>query len=41
MYFFKTKNNKVIILSDDGVPDYLVDKYLDNGVLPANGAFAK
>lgn len=32
---------KVVMISIDGAPDYLIDKFLQNGVLPANGAFAK
>ncbi len=32
---------KVVMISIDGTPDYLIDKFLQNGVLPANGAFAK
>lgn len=39
--YAQVKNSKVVLISVDGVPDYLVDKYLDNGVLPADGAFAK
>ncbi len=34
-------NNKVVLISIDGTPDYLVDKYLANGVLPNDGAFAR
>ncbi|MFA6925277.1 MAG: alkaline phosphatase family protein [Bacteroidales bacterium] len=29
------------MISVDGAPDYLIDKFLDNGVLPADGAFAR
>ncbi|WP_158637307.1 alkaline phosphatase family protein [Lacibacter cauensis] len=29
------------MISLDGTPDYLVDRFLKSGVLPANGAFAK
>ena len=32
---------KVVMISIDATPDYLIDKFLENGVLPANGAFAK
>ena len=32
---------KVIMISLDGTPDYLVDKFLKSGVLPKDGAFAK
>lgn len=32
---------RVVMISLDGTPDYLVDQYLNSGVLPANGAFAK
>jgi predicted AlkP superfamily pyrophosphatase or phosphodiesterase len=35
------KNPKVVMISLDGTPDYLVDQFLKSGVLPANGAFAK
>ncbi len=35
------KKNKVVMISLDGTPDYLIDKFLKNGVLPANGAFAR
>lgn len=30
-----------MLISIDGAPDWLVDKFLANGVLPANGAFAR
>lgn len=33
--------NRVVMISVDGAPDYLVDLYLSNGVLPKNGAFAR
>lgn len=32
---------RVVMISLDGTPDYLIDKFLDNGVLPADGAFAR
>lgn len=32
---------KVVIISIDGTPDYLIGKFLQNGILPPNGAFAK
>lgn len=32
---------KVVMISIDGTPDYLIDKFLKNGVLPSNGAFAQ
>jgi predicted AlkP superfamily pyrophosphatase or phosphodiesterase len=32
---------RVVMISLDGTPDYLIDKFLDNGILPADGAFAK
>ena len=35
------KQKKVVMISLDGAPDYLVDKFLKSGVLPSNGAFAK
>ena len=31
---------RVVMISIDGLPDYLLDHHLDNGLLPANGAFA-
>lgn len=37
----QTSQKKVVMISIDGTPDYLIDKFLKNGVLPANGAFAK
>lgn len=37
----QTPKSKVVMISIDGTPDYLIDKFLKNGVLPANGAFAK
>ncbi|MFY9464403.1 MAG: alkaline phosphatase family protein [Sediminibacterium sp.] len=33
--------NKVVMISLDGTPDYLIDRFLKNGVLPADGAFAR
>ena len=35
------KQKKVVMISLDGAPDYLIDKFLKSGVLPPNGAFAK
>lgn len=35
------ERNRVLMISIDGTPDYLVDRFLKNGVLPANGAFAR
>ncbi len=32
---------RVVLISLDGTPDYLIDKFLKNGVLPSNGAFAR
>lgn len=32
---------KVVMISLDGTPDFLIDKYLSNGILPSNGAFAR
>ncbi|MDD5151093.1 MAG: alkaline phosphatase family protein [Flavobacterium sp.] len=29
------------MISIDGTPDFMIDKFLENGVLPPNGAFAK
>jgi hypothetical protein len=37
----QTPQKKVVMISVDGTPDYLIDKFLKNGVLPANGAFAR
>ncbi len=37
----QTPKKRVVMISLDGTPDYLIDKFLANGVLPANGAFAK
>lgn len=34
-------NNKVVMISIDGAPDYLIDKFLKDGTLPKNGAFAR
>lgn len=33
--------NRVVMISLDGTPDFLVDRFLKNGVLPADGAFAR
>ena len=33
--------SKVVMISVDGTPDYLIDKLLKSGVLPPYGAFAK
>ena len=35
------QQSKVVMISLDGTPDYLVDKFLKNGVFPPNGAFAR
>lgn len=37
----QTPKKRVVMISIDGTPDYLVDKFLASGVLPANGAFAR
>ena len=37
----QSPQKKVVMISIDGAPDFLVDKFLRNGVLPANGAFAR
>jgi predicted AlkP superfamily pyrophosphatase or phosphodiesterase len=37
----QTLQKKVVMISVDGTPDYLIDKFLKSGVLPANGAFAR
>jgi predicted AlkP superfamily pyrophosphatase or phosphodiesterase len=37
----QTPQKKVVMISIDGTPDYLIDKFLKTGVLPANGAFAR
>jgi len=37
----QTPKKKIVMISIDGAPDYLIDKFLDNGVLPADGAFAR
>jgi|GEM_PF-1797093 len=37
----QTPKKRVVMISVDGTPDYLIDKFLDNGVLPADGAFAR
>jgi predicted AlkP superfamily pyrophosphatase or phosphodiesterase len=37
----QTPKKRVVMISLDGTPDYLVDKFLENGVLPADGAFAR
>lgn len=39
--FGQQQKAKVVMISIDGTPDYLVDHYLKTGVLPQNGAFAK
>jgi predicted AlkP superfamily pyrophosphatase or phosphodiesterase len=36
-----SETNRVVMISLDGTPDYLIDRFLKNGVLPANGAFAR
>jgi predicted AlkP superfamily phosphohydrolase/phosphomutase len=35
------QQKKVVMISIDGTPDYLIDKFLKNSVLPSNGAFAR
>lgn len=37
----QTPKKRVVMISIDGTPDYLIDKFLDNGILPADGAFAR
>jgi predicted AlkP superfamily pyrophosphatase or phosphodiesterase len=37
----QSPQKKVVMISIDGTPDYLIDKFLKSGVLPANGAFAR
>ncbi len=37
----QTPQNKVVMISLDGTPDYLIDKFLESGVLPSDGAFAR
>ncbi len=37
----QVSSSKVILISLDGTPGYLVDKYLSEGVLPEDGAFAR
>jgi len=37
----QTTQKKVIMISLDGTPDYLIDSFLKNGILPSNGAFAR
>lgn len=37
----QTPKKRIVMISLDGTPDYLIDKFLDNGVLPADGAFAR
>ncbi|MFN8253069.1 MAG: alkaline phosphatase family protein [Ferruginibacter sp.] len=37
----QSKENRVVMISLDGTPDFLVDRFLKNGVLPADGAFAR
>lgn len=39
--FTQFSKNKVVLISIDGTPDYLVDMFLANGVLPKDGAFAR
>ncbi len=40
LFYSQTNSKKIVVISLDGTPDYLIDKYLDNGVLPADGAFS-
>ncbi|MGF1923278.1 MAG: alkaline phosphatase family protein [Bacteroidia bacterium] len=37
----QSTQKRVVMISLDGAPDYLIDQFLANGVLPANGAFAR
>ena len=37
----QTSAPKVVMISLDGTPDYLIDRFLQDGTLPLNGAFAK
>ncbi|WP_111625793.1 alkaline phosphatase family protein [Gelidibacter algens] len=37
----QTPKKRVVMISIDGTPDYLIDKFLDDGTLPADGAFAR
>jgi predicted AlkP superfamily pyrophosphatase or phosphodiesterase len=37
----QTPQKKVVMISVDGTPDYLIDKFLKSGVLPPSGAFAR
>lgn len=39
--FAQPVQKKVVMISVDGTPDYLIDRFLRNGVLPVDGAFAK
>ncbi len=39
--YAQSSQKKVVMISLDGTPDYLVDKFLKSGVLPPDGAFAK
>jgi predicted AlkP superfamily pyrophosphatase or phosphodiesterase len=41
LIYAQHSKKKVVLISIDGTPDYLVDKYLANGVLPKDGAFAR
>lgn len=34
-------NKRIVMISIDGTPDFMIDKFLENGVLPPDGAFAK
>ena len=36
----QTTRKRVVMISIDGTPDFLIDKYLKNGVLSPDGAFA-
>ncbi|GAB2657198.1 hypothetical protein GCM10027036_08360 [Flavihumibacter cheonanensis] len=38
--FAQLTKPRVVLISIDGLPDYLLDHHLDHGLLPANGAFA-
>lgn len=39
--FGQKKDSKVVMISLDGTPDYLIDRFLQDGTLSSNGAFAK
>lgn len=39
--YAQKSSSKVVMISLDGAPDYLLDRFLKDGTLPSNGAFAK